>query len=594
MCRWRAARPAIAGAGNNWTVTTCPAPVTTGPTPIASCTPDRGDLRQQLDGDDLPAAGHHQRSGVLVHGLGPEPRATTGRTRPARRRSRPARPGCPPALPAAAARPRQQLDDHDLQSGQHHQRGGLDLHRLGRRRRQLLDDHDLPGTDDRQRSDPGADLHAGGRQRRQRLPRRRVCTVQTHEHSFRHLRARARRPLANGWTTTACNVVTATSVPVLTCTPQTGNAGNGWVTITCPGPIVTTNVPVVSCTPALPVVGNNYTTITCPAADHDDQRPGGELHAGGRCRRQQLDHDHLSRRRSRPARSASPRALRAPASAGNILDVDHLHTEQHDQRAGADAAPPERPTPATAGRTTTCPAPLVTTNVPVASCTASGRDRWPTAGRRRPARRRSSRPTCRWRAARRRRRWPATRSRPSPARRRSRPARPSSPPARRRRPTSGNSWTATICTPTTTTNVPVASCTPQTANAGQRLADASPAARTGVTSQPVANCTAQAAGRGQRLHDHHLHPGHHDRRSGGELLGLRRRRRQQLGDDHLHAQQHHERAGGLVHAGRARRRQRLHDDHLPGHQRRPGRHHHAARRRRRARATTTPRRPATR
>jgi hypothetical protein len=29
----------LATSGNSWTTTTCPRPVTTGPTPIASCTP---------------------------------------------------------------------------------------------------------------------------------------------------------------------------------------------------------------------------------------------------------------------------------------------------------------------------------------------------------------------------------------------------------------------------------------------------------------------------------------------------------------------------------------------------------------------------
>ncbi len=70
----------------------------------------------------------------------------------------------------------------------------------------------------------------------------------------------------NGNTATFCNSHTETvPTPPGSCVAQTGNAGNSWVTISCP-PAVTsgpTGVPLNSCTPAAATSNNAWTATTC-------------------------------------------------------------------------------------------------------------------------------------------------------------------------------------------------------------------------------------------------------------------------------------------------------------------------------------------
>jgi Tfp pilus tip-associated adhesin PilY1 len=68
---------------------------------------------------------------------------------------------------------------------------------------------------------------------------------------------------ANGWIGTTCTTATA-STPVLACTPQTADASNNWVEIVC-GTNNQLDVPVLSCTPSGPTSANSWTNTTCPA-----------------------------------------------------------------------------------------------------------------------------------------------------------------------------------------------------------------------------------------------------------------------------------------------------------------------------------------
>jgi len=70
----------------------------------------------------------------------------------------------------------------------------------------------------------------------------------------------------NGNTGTFCNFHTETvPTPPGSCAPQTGNAGNNWVTISCPAPVTTgpTGVPLNSCTPVAASLANGWVATTC-------------------------------------------------------------------------------------------------------------------------------------------------------------------------------------------------------------------------------------------------------------------------------------------------------------------------------------------
>ena len=478
-CRWRPARRRSPASGNDWTATTCPAPVTTGPTPIASCTPIAGDLRQQLDGDDLPGAGHRPTCRCPRARPRARPRATAGRRRPARRRSRPARPACR-AAPRSGADHRQQLDDHDL-----HIRTtpptspSRPARPRGPTPGEQLDDDDLPGTDDRQRSDPRCRPARRWRAPPATATRRRSATVQRHE-PFRPAPACPSGPtLANGWTTTECNVVTVGSL-----------------------------VPVADLHAADRQCRQQLADDHLPGADRHDQRAGGVLHAGRPGHRQQLHDDHLPGADHDDQRSGGELHRRGRCAAGNSYTTTTCPAPITTGPIGVSSCTASAGQRLATSWTATICTPNNTTNVPVASCAPDHGQRRATAGPRPPARHRPSRPTCRSRAAR-----PAAATLgqqldhdhlPDADRhhqRAGRELRASAGQCRqrlhdlhlpdadhhradlrlllhaRRRPTSGNSWTATICTPDHHQQRAGRILHAADGDGGQRLADASPAAQ---------------------------------------------------------------------------------------------------------------------
>ena len=294
--------------------------------------------------------------------------------------------------------------------------------------------------------------------------------------------------LGNGWTTTVCNALVGSSIPVLTCTPQTGNAGNNWITITCPAPIVTTNVPVLSCTASGPNIGNAYTTTTCPAPITTTNVPVASCTASAAA----SGNSWVTTTCPAPITSGPSgvsSCVASPASSGNSW-VATTCTPNNTTNVAVLSCTASAASSGNQWTDTTCPAPLVTTNVAVVSCTAaaaSSGNTWTTT-------------TC-----------------PAPIVTTNVPVSACSPAAAgvgngytsftcpapiTTGPTfvssctaapaaSGNSWVATICTPTTTTNVPVASCTAVAASSGNSW-QTTTCSTNNVISAPAASCTAQS------------------------------------------------------------------------------------------------------
>ena len=67
----------------------------------------------------------------------------------------------------------------------------------------------------------------------------------------------------NGWTNITCNTVNTGPTPASTCTPASASAGNSWVATTCT-PVNTGPTPVASCSPSGATAMNSWTTTTCP------------------------------------------------------------------------------------------------------------------------------------------------------------------------------------------------------------------------------------------------------------------------------------------------------------------------------------------
>ena len=296
----------------------------------------------------------------------------------------------------------------------------------------------------------------------------------------------------NGWRTTTCNVLVVAAYPVLSCTPQTGNAGNSWLTITCPAPNVTTNVPVLTCTAAAAAAGNAWTTTTCPAAVVTTNVPVATCTAAAA-----IAGNSWTTTTCPAAITTGPTAAAsctaAVASAGNswtttscppnnTTNVPVLTCTASAASAGnswtdttCPAANVTTNVPvlacaaaaAVAGNfwtSTTCPAPVVTTNVPVATCTAAAAiagNSWTST-------------TC-----------------PAPITTGPTYLAVCTPVAA----AAGNSWTATICTPNNTTNVPVASCTASAASVGNNWM-ATTCTPNNSLSVPVSSCIAQAPAAG--------------------------------------------------------------------------------------------------
>jgi len=79
----------------------------------------------------------------------------------------------------------------------------------------------------------------------------------------------------NFFSTTCADVVT--NIPSATCSVQAAAAGNGWTAISCPGPVTTGPTPVASCLASGPAAVNNFTTTTCafPPANNYTNQPAG-------------------------------------------------------------------------------------------------------------------------------------------------------------------------------------------------------------------------------------------------------------------------------------------------------------------------------
>ena len=67
----------------------------------------------------------------------------------------------------------------------------------------------------------------------------------------------------NGYTTTSCPILDSGVIGASSCTPATGNAGNNWTTVLCPGTALTGPTPVGSCTTASANSANQWTATTC-------------------------------------------------------------------------------------------------------------------------------------------------------------------------------------------------------------------------------------------------------------------------------------------------------------------------------------------
>ena len=583
-CRWRIVLASAATAGNAWVTTTCPAPVTTGPTPVQTCT--------------VVAASSGNSYVATTCAV-----ATTGR-----RASRVARP--------ATANGRQQLDDTTCNSVTTTNVPVQTCARCGRGFRQRLDDDDLLA-----RTTP----------RTSQSPRARASAATP---ATTGRRRPARRPPSSSVPT-----------PVQTCTPVAPNAGNGYTQTLCTSSVnsQTTELHAAGAErrqqldddhlqpgqrdgagaelhAAVGNAGNSWTTITCWHEHHGSHADPRLCSRGGDDRVNSWTTDHLPaatrrvRRRlqtcsavaadreattGRPPRcptvSTGPTGVqtcapirRARATTGRPRPAARdeqqcsgrdLHArrgarratagrhqlpcaERHRQRAGGEllAARPRRGQQLDHG---SCPAPITTTNVPVQTCAARRGERRqqlrehdvhdgrPSAGRRAdlladrreraattgpPRRARSNNTGADARAD----LHAADRERGQQLGRHhlhARTTRSNMPVVvvHGIRSERGQRWTTTSCPPRTTTNVPVPTL-------------------------------QRPGGRGrQQLDDHDLHDEQRGERAGAVVHAGGRVGGQQLDQHHLRHEQHVERRRAGVH--RARRPSAGNnwtDGHVPG------------------------------
>jgi Tfp pilus tip-associated adhesin PilY1 len=269
----------------------------------------------------------------------------------------------------------------------------------------------------------------------------------------------AQAATAPNWIATTCSYAAPVTSAVAVCTIGGPTAANGYVNVTaCPAPVVTTNVPVQNCSTGSAAAANNYTATTCPTVTNVTT-------TGTAC----LDQAALSTNNWTSITCSSAAAVvtnvaacvaSGPGSANGYATITcPAPVTTTTQGVACTSAAPDASnsfTSTTCGftapvtapassctlgagtaangyvQTTACPAPIVTTNVPAASCAVSG-------------------------------------------------------------PTAANSYTTTSCpAPIVTTNVPVANCTAASANAGNLFtATTCPAAVITATQTGVA-CTAVA------------------------------------------------------------------------------------------------------
>jgi Tfp pilus tip-associated adhesin PilY1 len=264
---------------------------------------------------------------------------------------------------------------------------------------------------------------------------------------------------ANNYTTTTCNTVNTGSVPTGSCNPATASAANNYTATTC-NTVTTGPTFVATCTPAAESAGNNWTTTTCGTATTSNV----------------------------PVQTCTP----ATATAGNnwtTTSCGSLDTNNVPVSSCTAAGP-------SAGNswTTVSCNPNNTAPTPVASCVASAGwsgNGWVTTSCSTNNTTNVPVATCTASAASAANSWTATTC-PAPVTTGPTPVSSCSAVAA----SAGNSWTATTCTPNNTTNVPVATCTASAATAGNNWTTTTCPAPVVTTNVPVATCTAAAASAG--------------------------------------------------------------------------------------------------
>lgn len=311
--------------------------------------------------------------------------------------------------------------------------------------------------------------------------------------------------MGNGWVAVTCpGPITTGPTPVQTCTPQTGAAGNNWITITCANPPATnfTNQPAASCTAQTASAGNNWTTISCPAPVTTGPTPIQTCTPVAAAAGNAFTQTTCSTATSGPtpvdpatcALGAGRSTVTTPGTAGNNwVDVTCAANDTTNVPV-ATCTVVTTPVSGNNWTTTSCPAPVVTTNVPVASCSAAAAasgNSWTTT-------------TC-----------------PTPVTSGPTPVSSCTPVApvsgnnfvettcstNNTGPTgvssctpvaeaAGNAWTTTTCGTNNTTNVAVASCTPSAPSAGNSWVTTTCPAPVTTGPTAVGSCTPQTAASG--------------------------------------------------------------------------------------------------
>ncbi len=72
---------------------------------------------------------------------------------------------------------------------------------------------------------------------------------------------------SNNYVTTTCNTVTTGPTGVASCVNTPASAGNSWTAITCPGTVTTGPTPVTACAVTPASSGNSWTATTCPVVN---------------------------------------------------------------------------------------------------------------------------------------------------------------------------------------------------------------------------------------------------------------------------------------------------------------------------------------
>ena len=180
----------------------------------------------------------------------------------------------------------------------------------------------------------------------------------------------------NNWTSTTCTNPgpnNSTNVGVQTCNAQTATALNNWIGITCNngGSNNTSNVAVSSCVPQTAASGNNWVTITCsnPVGTNFTNQPVQTCNAQTASSSNSWIGITCSNNNSSnvPVQTCANQT----AAAGNSWIGIVCSTNNTTNVPIQNACVAVTATAANSWTTTSCPAPVVTTNVPVASCTAS-------------------------------------------------------------------------------------------------------------------------------------------------------------------------------------------------------------------------------